>query len=49
MPYLTAKERRSLPDRAFAYIDSDGNRRLLRTIRPRQPSYEYFRTVERPI
>jgi class 3 adenylate cyclase len=25
---LTAKERAKLPDRAFAYIDSDGNRRL---------------------
>jgi len=28
MANLTAKERRELPDRAFAYIDSEGNRRL---------------------
>ena len=28
MANLTAKERRELPDRAFAYIDSDGTRRL---------------------
>ncbi len=28
MPPLTAKERRQLPDRAFAYIDSSGKRRL---------------------
>ena len=28
MATLTARERRELPDRAFAYIDSDGNRRL---------------------
>ena len=28
MASLTARERRELPDRAFAYIDSEGNRRL---------------------
>lgn len=28
MPTLSARERASLPDRAFAYIDSHGNRRL---------------------
>ena len=28
MPTLSARERASLPDRAFAYIDSNGNRRL---------------------
>jgi class 3 adenylate cyclase len=28
MPTLTAKQRRELPDRAFAYIDREGNRRL---------------------
>src|SRR5512133_3923991 len=28
MPPLTAKERAQLPDRAFAYIDSRGQRRL---------------------
>lgn len=28
MARLTAKERANLPDRAFAYIDSEGNRRL---------------------
>ena len=28
MANLTARERRELPDRAFAYIDSDGTRRL---------------------
>src|ERR671915_69498 len=28
MPPLTAKERAQLPDRAFAYIDSRGKRRL---------------------
>jgi class 3 adenylate cyclase len=28
MANLTAKERRELPDRAFAYIDSEGSRRL---------------------
>jgi class 3 adenylate cyclase len=28
MPTLSARERASLPDRAFAYIDSQGNRRL---------------------
>jgi class 3 adenylate cyclase len=28
MPPLTAKQRRQLPDRAFAYIDSSGRRRL---------------------
>ena len=28
MPPLTAKERAQLPDRAFAYIDSSGRRRL---------------------
>jgi class 3 adenylate cyclase len=28
MPTLSARERRELPDRAFAYIDREGNRRL---------------------
>jgi class 3 adenylate cyclase len=28
MPTLKAKERRELPDRAFAYVDREGNRRL---------------------
>ena len=28
MPPLTAKERAQLPDSAFAYIDSEGRRRL---------------------
>jgi class 3 adenylate cyclase len=28
MPTLSAKQRRELPDRAFAYIDREGNRRL---------------------
>ena len=28
MASLSAKERRALPDSAFAYIDSQGNRRL---------------------
>jgi hypothetical protein len=28
MAKLSARERASLPDRAFAYIDSDGRRRL---------------------
>jgi hypothetical protein len=30
MPPLGAKQRAQLPDRAFAYIDSQGRRRLLR-------------------
>src|SRR2546425_171920 len=28
MPTLTARERRELPDRAFAYVDREGSRRL---------------------
>ena len=28
MPTLSARERRELPDRAFAYIDREGSRRL---------------------